>query len=113
MGNLILIDIGMIVTYALFGIAILGAIIAAFKGLIANPKGARTALIGLFAIVAVVGIAFVLSSGSDVSEIFLEKTETPHSWVRPIGAGLFSFYILFGCAVTTLIGTEIMRPFKK
>jgi len=113
MDTLTLVSIGLIVTYVLFGIAAGGAIISGAKALMVNPKGAVMALLGLVGIVVVLGAAFVLSSGSDISEILLEKTGTAHWWVRPVGAGLIAFYILFACTITLVIATEAMRPFKK
>jgi len=113
MENTLIINIGLILTYALFGLAAIGAIVSAVRSLIANPKGIKMALLGVVCIAAVVGIAFGLSSGSDISEFLLEKTGTSQWWVRPVGAGLFTFYILFAGTIILLIGTEIMRPFKK
>jgi ribose/xylose/arabinose/galactoside ABC-type transport system permease subunit len=107
------IDIGMYVTYALLGVAALGAIFSAVRGFITNPKGIKSALLGLVAIAAVFGISIGLSSGTDISEVLLDKTGTPQGWVRWIGAGLFSFYILFACTVVTVIATEVIRPSKK
>jgi len=111
--TLLLIDIGIYVTYALFGLALLGALIAIVRGLFANPKGMKMALVGFIGVAAVLTVAWVFSSGADISEILLEKTGTAPFWVRPVGAGLFAFYILFALTILLLIGTEIARPFKK
>jgi hypothetical protein len=113
MGNLVWIDVAIIVSYALLGIATLGAVMAGVRSLVANPQGAKRVLIGLVGIAAVIGIAFALSTDTGVSEVLLERTETAAWVVRPVGAGLISFYILFGFAFLSLIGTEIWRPFKK
>jgi len=114
MGNYsVLIDIGFVLTYALFGFALLGAIASGVRALIANPKGAKSVLIGVVALLAVAFISFGLSSGTGVSEALLERTETAAWVVRPVGAGLISFYILLGCSFLLLAGTEIWKPFKK
>jgi len=110
---LLLVDIGIIATYALLGVALFGAVLSAIRGLFTNPKGAKMALFGLVGIAIVVGAAFGLSSGADISDILLDKTGTPQWWVRPIGAGLISFYILLFCTIAMVIGTEVLRPFKK
>jgi len=113
MGNLVLIDIGIIATYALLGIALLGALGAGVRSLIAKPQGAKGVLIGLVGIAVVIGISTGLSAGFDVNEALLERTGTAQWMVHPVGAGLISFYILLGCTFLLLIGTEIWRPFKK
>jgi hypothetical protein len=110
---LTLINIGLIVTYVLFGIAALGALFSGVKGLLGNPKGIKMALFGLLGVAVVVVAAMALSSGSDISEILLEKTGTSQGWVRPIGAGLIAFYILFACTVIAVIGTEVIKPNRK
>jgi len=113
MDTLTLVNIGLIVTYVLFGVAALGAFAVAAKSLITNPKGIKMALIGLIGIAIIAVASFGLSSGSDIPEILLEKTGTSQFWVRPTGAGLIAFYILFMCTVALVIATEAMRPFKK
>ena len=111
--TLTLVNIGIIVTYALLGIAVFGAIGSGVRGFITSPKGGKMALFGILGIAVVILVAFGLSSSSDVSEVLLQKTETPQWWVRPVGAGLISFYILFIGVFALLIATEAMRPFKK
>jgi len=113
MDTLTLVNIGLIVTYVLFGTAALGALAVAAKSFITNPKGIKMAVIGLVGIIIVAAASFGLSSGSDISEVLLEKTGTSQWWVRPTGAGLIAFYILFICTVASVIVTEAMRPFKK
>jgi len=111
--TLLLVDIGIYVTYALFGIAALGAIFAAARGFVTNPGKMKTALFGIVGVVVVFGASWALSSGTDVSELLFEKTGTSQSWSRPVGAGLYSFYILFSCTILAVIGTEVVRPSKK
>jgi len=113
MGTLMWIDIAIIIVYTLLGLALLGAIGAGIRSLVAKPQGAMRALIGVFGLVVVIGTAFLLATGGNVSEALLERTNTADWTVRPVGAGLISFYILFGSAFLLLIGTEIWRPFKK
>jgi Mn2+/Fe2+ NRAMP family transporter len=111
--TLLLIEICIYITYDLFCVSALGELFSAVRGFITSPKGAKTALLGLVAIAIVFGISIGLSSGMDISEVLLEKTGTPQGWVRWIGAGLISFYILFACTVITVIATEVIRPSKK
>jgi len=108
-----LVNIGLIVTYTLLGIALLGAVWATVKGLLANPKGAKMALLGLVGVAVIIFLAYLFSSGSDISEIVLDKTNTAQWWVRPVGTGLLTFYILFIGVVGLILTTEVLRPFKK
>ncbi|MDR0438382.1 MAG: hypothetical protein LBH22_08820 [Bacteroidales bacterium] len=110
---LLLINIGLIITYILFGLAVIGALIAAGKSFATSRGNSKMALLGAFGIVVIFIVSWFLSSGTDISEILFERTGTPLWWSRPVGAGLISFYILFICVVSTVIGTEIMKPFKK
>jgi H+/Cl- antiporter ClcA len=111
--TLLLIDIGIYITYALFGIAALGALFSGVRGMMTNPKNSKMALFGLVGIVVVFAISMGLSSGTDVNELLFEKTGTPISWSRWVGAGLISFYILFVCVIVTVVAAEVIKPSKK
>jgi hypothetical protein len=111
--TLLLIDIGLYITYALFGVAAFGAIFSAARGFITNPGRAKMALFGMFAIIAIFAASWVLSSGTDVNEFVFEKAGTSLWWSRPVGAGLISFYLLFAIVVVAVIATELIRPSKK
>ena len=111
--TLLLIDIGIYVTYALFGIAAFGAIFSAVRGFITNPGKAKMALFGILGIVAIFGVSWVLSSSTDISEYLFQKAGTSLWWSRPVGAGLISFYILFIVVIVTVVATELIRPSKK
>jgi H+/Cl- antiporter ClcA len=114
MGNSTLwIDISFYVFYVLFGIAVLGSLFSAIKGFAGKPGGLKMALLGMVGIVAVFAVSWILSSGTDVSEILFEKTGTSLWWSRPVSAALYSFYILFICTVLIVIGTELLRPSKR
>ncbi|MCL2683140.1 MAG: hypothetical protein FWE63_06640 [Bacteroidales bacterium] len=110
---LLLVNIGLIITYILFGIAVIGALIAAGKALTTSRGSSKMTLLGALGIIVIFAVSWFLSSSTDISEILFERTGTSLWWSRPIGAGLISFYILFICVVGTVIGTEIMKPFKK
>ncbi len=109
----ILINIGMFVTYALLGVAVLGLLFFAIKQTINNLGRSKTVLYGIIALVVVFALAMALSSGTDISELVFEKTGTNYGSSRIIGAGLITTYILFFGTIVVLLATEIMRPFKK
>ena len=108
-----LIDVGMWTCFALLGLALLGLVGFAIMQIVDNPQRSLTALIGVVGLVAIFFLAYVLSSSTDLSPIVYEKTGTPESWGRWVGAGLFTTYFLFGATVLSLVAVEVMRPFKK
>ncbi|MDR2907606.1 MAG: hypothetical protein LBU91_06430 [Bacteroidales bacterium] len=109
----ILIDVGMYLTYALLGASLLAFVFFAIWQVIQNPQRSKVALYGIVGCVVVFGIAMLLSSGTDLPDIVLEKTSTSHATSRWIGAGLITTYILFFGTMIALLTVEVMKPFKK
>jgi len=109
----LLIEIGLWTFYALMGAALLAFVYFAVLQMIDDPKRAKTTLIGVAGTLVIFAIAMILSSGTDISEIVLEKAKISHSGCRWIGAGLITTYFCFGGAIASLITIEVMRPFKK
>ncbi|MBL4585900.1 MAG: hypothetical protein JKX84_02405 [Flavobacteriales bacterium] len=98
---------GIVIAYILFAVALAAAIIFPVIQLARNPKNAKGALVGVVALVVVVGIAYALSSGDNPSKIEI-STET----AKQVDTGLFAFYILGGIAVASLVYSEVARVFK-
>ncbi len=109
----LLIDICLYVTYAMFGVALVSLIYFSLKQFISNFGQSKTALYGIGAMIVLFVLAYVLSSGTDLSQALLEKTKTTVDTSRMVGAGLIYTYLLFGGLVVTLLTVEIMKPFKK
>ncbi|NND78461.1 MAG: hypothetical protein HKN53_01030, partial [Maribacter sp.] len=55
------------ITYLLLGIAVVASLVFTLMNLFANPKGLKKTLFVIVGFLLVVGIAYVLSSGTDVS----------------------------------------------
>ena len=112
-----LIDIGMWTCFVLFGLALVAlvgfALLQLVLQFIHNPKKALMTVATFVALLVIFFVAYFLSSSSDISSIVYEKTDTPESWGRWIGAGLFTTYFFFGLAIVSLATVEIIRPFKK
>lgn len=108
-----LINIGFYVTYALAILGLAAAIGFSIYQFFGNIKQSKTALYGIIGLIVIFVVAYLLSSGTDVSEALFEKVGTSISSSKMIGAGMNMLYIIFGLTVVTMIGTEIARPFKK
>ena len=101
---------------ALAAVAILGMIGFALYQIIVNlkeqPQKVRGTLIGVAAFIVVFAVAYLLSSGTDLPQEFLIKTETSEGLSKLIGASAISVYIFAGCALLAAIYTELMKKFK-
>ncbi len=110
-------DIAYWITVAMFVIAICAIVYFSIANLLKNfkdnPKKARTSLIIVAVAVVVVLIAYLCSSGTDVSAANLEKygvTEGASKW---IGAGCITVYIMAIAAVVAIVWAEISKAIKK
>ncbi|MBI1287170.1 MAG: hypothetical protein GC178_06280 [Flavobacteriales bacterium] len=99
---------GIIICYILFAVATLAAILFPIIQLVQNPKNAKGALIGIGALVVVVGISYALAS--DVNPGNTEGV-TPET-AKQVGTGLYAFYILAIVAVGATIYSEVSKFFK-
>ncbi|MBN2669239.1 MAG: hypothetical protein JXR60_08410 [Bacteroidales bacterium] len=99
-------------TYALFLVATVSAVLFSVYLVVSDFKKAKNALIGVGALLVVVGIAYAMAS--DVIPTFYNAdkfniTESVSKWV---GTGLFTTYLLGGIAVVGIIITEFSKSFK-
>ena len=70
--------------------------------------------ISVIAICAVVVVvSFLLSSGDDISDAFLEKNESTKGISKLIGAACIMVYILAVGTVVSILYTEVAKLFKK
>lgn len=98
---------GIIVSYILLAVAVAAAVIFPIIELARNPKNAKSALIGVGALVVVIGISYALGSGDNPSN--MEITEET---ARQIDTGLFAFYILAVLAIGSMVYSEVAKLFK-
>lgn len=103
-------DIGLYITYALFGLAVVAAILLPLASAIKSPSGLLKSLAGVGGLVAVFLIAFVMS-GSEVSQRAAANGINETS-SKLIGAGLTMFYIVFVLAAVGVIYSEINKALK-
>ncbi|MGB3144355.1 MAG: hypothetical protein WBB24_09620 [Maribacter sp.] len=100
-----------IITYILLGIAIVVSLVFTLKNLFSNPQGLKKTLFVVGGFLIVVGISYVLASGTDVDPEFLAMTD--ESTVKKIGMGLNVFFILTIIAVVALIIPAVKNMFTK
>ncbi len=100
-----------IITYFLLAVAVIVSLVFTLKNLFANPQGLKKTLFVVGGLLLVVGISYVMSSGTDVSPEFMAMTT--ESTVKKIGMGLNVFFILTIIAVASLILPAIKNMFSK
>ena len=101
---------------AFIAAAILGmigfALIQIFANLKEQPKKVRGTLIGVPGFFVVFAVAYLLSSGTDLSADFLRRTETSESLSKMIGAAAISVYIFASGALLSIIYSEVTKKLK-
>jgi len=100
-----------IITYFLLGVAVVVSLVFTLKNLFANPQGLKKTLFVVGGLLLVVGISYVMASGTDVSPEFMAMSN--ESTVKNIGMGLNVFFILTIIAVASLILPAIKNMFSK
>jgi len=98
---------GIIICYILLAVAVLAAVIFPIIQLVQNPKNAKGALVGVVALVVVVGISYLIAS--DVNPSNMEITA---EGARQVGTGLYAFYLLAAIAIGSLVFAEVSKLFK-
>ena len=100
-----------IITYLLLGIAVVASLIFTLKNLFSNPQGLKKTLFVIGGFLLVVGVSYVLASGTDVDPEFASMTD--ESTVKKIGMGLNVFFILTIIAVASLLIPAVKNMFSK
>jgi len=100
-----------IITYILLGVAVVVSLVFTLKNLFSNPQGLKKTLFVVGGFLLVVGVSYVLASGTDVDPEFLAMSD--ESTVKKIGMGLNVFFILTIIAVASLLIPAIKNMFSK
>ena len=98
---------GIIICYILLAVAVLAAIVFPIIQLAQNPKNAKGALVGIGALVVVIGISFGLASDNNPSNM-----EITAEAARQVGTGLYAFYILSAVAIGAVVYSEVAKLLK-
>lgn len=97
-------------SYIVLGLAVALVILLPLYNLAQNPKGAIRSLVGLVAILILVGVAYALGSDATVvtpSEIYDNPVD-----LKVTDAGLYTTYVALIVVVATIIYGEIRNVFK-
>lgn len=96
--------------YVLFGIGAATAIIFPILTMAKNPSGAKSALIGVGALVLVFVIAYLLA-GDEMTPKYEKFIAGPEASKR-VSTGLIAFYILAIGAIVATISSGLSKLFK-
>ncbi|TDT46830.1 hypothetical protein CLV90_0891 [Maribacter spongiicola] len=100
-----------IITYLLLGIAVVVSLVFTLKNLFSNPQGLKKTLFVVGGFLLVVGVSYVLASGTDVDPEFAAMSD--EGTIKNIGMGLNVFFILTIIAVLSLVIPSVKNMFSK
>ena len=106
-----LVNIGILLTYALIAIGAIIAISFAVLNLFSKSGNSKKTLFGICAFIAVVLLSFILASDTVLPSY--EKYEISSSSSKRVGVGLYTFYILTAIAIIGVVYSEFTKAFKK
>ncbi len=106
-------DVASVIVYCLVGIAIVAALATFVKLLWTNKKSFFKTLIVAAILCVIFAIAWILSSGTDVSATMLEKFDITESGSKLVGAACISVYILFFASILSIVYVEVAKLIKK
>lgn len=107
-----MIDFGIYAAYVLIGLAVLSILAFAGTNIAKNPKGAKSALVGIIGLALIIGITYATSSGEDANTIYADKGITEGE-SHLVGMGLATFYTLGALTILSILYVEVTRLFKK
>lgn len=96
--------------YALFAIGTIAAVVFPIIQMAKNPKGAKSALIGVIALAVVFAISYALG-GDEMNDSYREFISGPAE-SKMVSAGLISFYILSLVAIAVTVLSGVSKIFK-
>ena len=105
-------DVMLIYTYILFAVALVVALVFPIINIIKNPKQGKQSLIGLAAIIVIVGISFLFAN-SDSMVLSDGKVFDNKFWLMATDIELISAYIMLVGTLLIIVGTEIWGSLKK
>lgn len=106
------VNVGMILSFTLLGIAAVGILYASISNIFHNPRSGLSVLIGivLFGLMILIGYSL---SGGEVLDVYLDKGVTSASASKWVDSGLFLMYGLGAIAFIAVIASEITTAIKK
>ena len=105
-----------IIAYLLLAIAVIATLVFGLKNVVSTPGGLKKAGIGVIGLLIALGLAYGISSGTDISpETMLEKNGivTSEGEIKAVGAGINMFAILLLAAVGLIAWGGIKKSMGK
>lgn len=99
--------------YILVVIAAISSIVFPVILLIKNPKNTKKSLIGIIAVVVIIGIAYFIASDEILTLPGYTGLDNVPPMLKFAGTILFTMYILAIAAVASIFYVEIAKYFKK
>jgi len=96
--------------YILLGLATVSAVVFPILAMTKDPKAAKSALIGVGALVIVFGLSYALA-GDEMTPKYAKFISTPEE-SKLVSTGLVAFYILAAGAIIATISSAFMKIFK-
>lgn len=110
-GSAMGVDVMLTYTYILFAIALVLAVVFPVVNIVRNPKGGMRALMGLCALLVMVGIGWIMSSDAPVRNSAGGYFENPFT-LRMTDVELYVGYIMLVVAFVVILFTEIRNALK-
>jgi len=98
-------------TYLLAIIAAAAALVFSVIGMATNPKKAKSALIGIGALVVICAVSYVMS-GNEIHSDAEGKLLADAGTSQLAEGGLIAFYILAAVAIGSIVFAEVSKIFK-
>jgi len=105
-----------ILAYLLLGVAVVATVVFGLKNMISTPGGLKKSLFGIVGLLVVLGIAYGLSSGTDVSvEGMLNNNNivTDEGEIKKVGAGINMFFIMLLVTVGVIAWGALKKATSK
>jgi len=109
----ILINVGLYLTYLMIAGAAIAAIAFPVIFLAKNPAKAKSALMGIGALLVITIVSYIIASGEVMNFPGAEKFGMTEASTKRVGMGLIVFYILSFGAIGAVLYAELGKLFKK
>lgn len=105
-------EIALIFTVAVFGIAIIGVLVAEIMAAMSDVKSVVKGIIVLVGVVALIGICYAMADTTPLNMVGYEGNQNTESWLAIADTGMFLAYIFFAVAALSILVTEIYNRLK-
>lgn len=102
--------------YILLAVAVLSTLVFGLKNMVSTPGGLKKSLFGIVGLLIILGVAYGLSSGSDISiDTMLENNNivTTEGQIKSVGAGINMFFLMLLAAVGLIVWGAIKKATGK